>query len=290
MGKKRFAVILSFLLLAGILAGCGRGNATPTDPHAGQVEVSDGNGGTMWIDEAENIPVFGMDASNFSVLNGDVSYSGDGYTLRRGIDVSSYQGDVDWSAVAASGVQFAMIRCGWRGYSGGTVNEDDHFRQNIEGALAAGLQVGIYFYSQAVNVYEAAEEAVYTVNLIRGYDVTLPVFFDWEHVIADNVRTSGMTGEEVTDCCLEFCRIIQAAGYTSGVYAYLNLAYYTYDLDELADQVLWISDPSSQPDFYYDHAYWQYSCSGSVSGISGDVDLDVMYVKTSYDAQPTQVP
>jgi len=295
MKKKRlFIIILSIFLLIGILTSCvsrrDEQEATSADPHAGQVEVPDGNGGTMWVDKAKNIPAFGMDASKFTVSNGDVSYTGDGYTLRRGIDVSSYQGDVDWKAVASSGIQFAMIRCGWRGYSGGSVNEDDHFKQNIQGALAAGLDVGVYFYSQAVNVYEAAEEAVYTVNLIRNYHVTLPVFFDWEHVSADNVRTSGMTGEEITACCREFCQIVKAAGYTPGVYSYLNLAYFTYDLDKLAGQTLWISDPSSRPDFYYEHAYWQYSIAGSIPGISADVDLDVMFIKTSSGTQSAQTP
>ena len=287
--KKICLILLVICLLFATACEQPTEEPEPTiDPHEGEIQVSDGNGGLMWVPEAENLTPFAPEAELFSVTDGDVGYSGDGWTLRRGIDVSSYQGDIDWQAVADSGVSFAIIRCAWRGYTSGTLNVDDRFHQNIEGALAAGLDVGIYIYSQAINVYEAAEEAIFTVDLIRDYEVSLPVFFDWELPSGTDVRTENVDGTTLTDCCLEFCRLIESAGYTPGVYTYINLAYFKYELNRLDGLTIWMANPGSQPTFYYDYTYWQYSFTGNVPGIEGETDLDVMFIplKTEPAAEP----
>lgn len=287
MKKRILSFIAALALLVSCLTACGRKSQEPSqpmetpDPHEGMIEVSDGSGGTMWVNEAPELTPFALDISAFSVTNGIAAYSGEDCSLMRGIDVSDHQGDIDWQAVAASGVEFAVIRCGWRGYGGGSLNEDGCFRQNIEGAQRAGLKVGVYFFSQAVNLVEAAEEAVYTVSLLEGYSLDLPVFFDWEFIGTEPARTDDVDGGTVTDAALEFCRLMESAGYDSGVYAYLNLAYRTYELNRLKDVTIWMGDPGTWPEFYYEHSYWQYSVTGDVPGIEGDVDLDVMYCRSA---------
>ncbi len=288
--KKRILSCFAVLMLtASLLSGCAQETqeASPTaapsptpDPHAGMVEVTDGAGGLMWVDEVENLEVFPMDRALFSVEDGRAAYAGEDYDLRLGVDVSDHQGEIDWQAVADAGVEFAILRCGWRGYSAGGLNEDATFRQNIEGAQAAGLDVGVYFFSQAISMAEAAEEALYTLKLLEGYELQLPVFFDWEKIGTDAARTDDVPGETVTAACLEYCRLIQSEGYDAGVYMYLNLAYYTYDLEQFAGMTIWMGDPGSAPEFYYDHDYWQYTFTGSVPGIEGEVDMDVLYRPT----------
>ena len=301
MKKRVFCILMSAALLLAAVSGCtSREQPTPTpiptatptpDPHAGMVEVPDGNGGTIWIVESKLLEPFAADTSAFAVSDTAAVYNGAGLSLVRGIDVSDHQGEIDWTAVAASGVKFAMIRCGWRGYSGGSLNEDSRFRENIEGALAAGLEVGVYFFSQSVSVIEAAEEAVYTAKLLADYEITLPVFYDWEFIGTDSARTDGMDGELLTDCTLEYCRLIESAGYTPGVYTNLHVAYNYYDLDALDGLAFWYAGPGDKPLYYYDHDFWQYSFTGTVPGIEGDVDLDVMYVRDgaiAVDGEATQ--
>ena len=291
MKKRILSVFAAALLAAAVFTGSGRGENAPSfsatapptptvDPHEGQVEVTNGNGGTMWVELVEELPAFTMDRSKFSVSDGTARYDGAGYTLKKGIDVSDHQKEIDWQAVADAGVEFAILRCGWRGYTAGGLNEDAQFRRNIEGAHAVGLDVGVYFFSQATTAEEGAEEARLTLDILQGYTLELPVYFDWETVEADDARTNGISGTVVTDACLEFCRIIKEGGYTPGAYTYLNLGYYTYELERLAGLTIWLGDPGSAPEFYYEHDIWQYSFTGSVPGIEGDVDMNVMYIPT----------
>ena len=293
MKKRILSFFAAAMLAAALLSGCAqKQEVSPTsapmptpDPHEGMVEVSDGAGGTMWVDEIENLAVFPLDQSLFSVENGRADYAGADCALRLGVDVSDHQSEIDWQAVADSGVEFAIIRCGWRGYSAGGLNEDADFRRNIEGAQAAGLDVGVYFFSQAVSIAEAAEEALYTLELLEGYDLQLPVFFDWEKIGTDAARTDEVPGETVTAACLEYCRLIESEGYDAGVYMYLNLAYFTYDLEQFAGITIWMGDPGYAPEFYYDHDYWQYSFTGAVPGIEGEVDMDAIYQRTEPEAR-----
>lgn len=306
---KRLFILLfaAALLLAALLPGCSKTEPAPTespsytsppmpteDPHLGETEVLDGMGGTMWVPEATNIAPFGLEPTDFTVVDQIPSYTGqEQLTMRRGIDVSDHQLQIDWQQVAACGIDFAIIRCGWRSYGSGTLNEDSRFRENIQGALDAGLDVGVYFFSQALNIVEAAEEAVYALHLIEGYNVTLPVFYDWEPMPYDGSRTSNVDGSVVTACCLEFCELVEAAGYEPSVYGYNMLYYYTYDMKQLEGVTLWIADPGTKPIFYFDHDFWQYSYTGSVPGITVDVDLDAMYVRDGVEPvyrYPTPTP
>ncbi len=288
MKRRLFTIILLLTVLVLSMTGCRGGEPEPTptpvptatpDPHEGEVAVPDGFGGTRWVKDAPDLRLFPYYYDDFTVTDQIPQYSKEGLTLRRGIDVSEHQQDIDWQQVAASGVEFAIIRCGYRTLEQGEVREDARFREYIQGALDAGLEVGVYFFSQALNIVEAAEEAVFTLHCIEGYNVTLPVFFDWEFMGADyNARTDGMDGRTLTDCCLEFAHLVRAGGHEPGMYCYLNLAYDTYELNDLTGLTLWMGDPGTRPIFYFDHSFWQYSFTGTVPGIEVDVDLDAMYI------------
>lgn len=294
MKTRILSLFAAAVLLLGLLAGCGKAEPesevspeveVTADPHEGMIEVTDGAGGSMWVDEAEALTPFPLDRYAFSVTDGVVSYAKDGCRLMRGVDVSDYQHEIDWQAVAASGIEFAMIRIGWRGYSGGTINADTRYRENIEGAQAAGLKVGAYYFSQAVSVVEAAEEAVHTVKLLEGLHLDLPVFYDWEIIGTEPARTDDMDAGLVTACCLEYCRLLESEGIAAGVYSYIPVVYLKYNLNSLQGLEVWMGDPGNFPEFYYDHSIWQYSFTGSVPGIEGDVDLDVMYEITEPDGE-----
>ncbi len=292
MKTRILSLFAAAALLVCLLAGC-RGTrepeATPepeptVDPHEGMIEVTNGAGGTMWVDEAEALTPFSLDRYSFSVTDGVVTYTRDNGSVIHGVDVSEYQHDIDWEAVAASGVEFALIRVGWRGYGGGTLNPDELYRQNIEGAQAAGLKVGAYFFSQAISIMEAAEEAVYTAELLKDYTLELPVYFDWEKIGVEPARTDDVDPDTVTACCVEFCRLLASEGFDTGVYSYIPDIYTHYRLDDLQGLSFWVGDPGNWPEFYYEHSIWQYAFTGSVPGIDGEVDQDVMYVVTA-DAQ-----
>ena len=209
--------------------------------------------------------------------NGWITYEKNGRKALTGIDVSVYQGAIDWEAVAQSGVEFAIIRLGYRGYSQGAIQLDRNFEQNMRGALEAGLDVGVYFFSQATTVLEAEEEADFVLENLRGYPITFPVVFDWEFVTADQARTHEMEGEALTDCALAFCELVATAGYTPMVYFNQDIGYFYYQLDELDQYPFWLAEYDSKPDFFYDFEIWQYTHTGTVPGIQGSVDLNLAF-------------
>ena len=273
---KRGAALVLVGLVALFLCACGA--QVYIDPHVGMVSVSDGRGGEMWVKRYENIPASSFSADEFYSDGTYIDYDGKQYRALRGIDVSEHQGVIDWQAVRDDGVEFAIIRAGYRGYSAGELFEDSFFRTNIEGAKAAGLKVGIYFFSQAVDRLEATEEAEYLLSIIVDYDLDMPVFFDWEKVAeVGETRVDEVDGTTITDCCLAFCSTIESAGHTAGVYFYRSLGYYDYELDRLTNLVFWVGAPGDTPDFYYRHAMWQYSFTGTVGGIACGTDLNLLF-------------
>ena len=194
-----------------------------------------------------------------------------------GIDVSYYQGDIDWEKVASSGIQFAMVRLGYRGYGEeGKLVEDKLAFQNIEGALDAGLKVGIYFFSQAITVEEAVEEAEFVLERIEGYDITMPVVFDWEY-ISEEARTAKMDRRTLTDCYKAFCDKIAEAGYTPMSYFNTYQSRQLMYLHELEEYPFWLALYSDRMTFPYRFEMWQYTDSGTVPGIEGKVDINLFF-------------
>ncbi len=217
------------------------------------------------------------DPDAFTLRNGRTVYLDSTLPVRYGIDVSRYQGEIDWAKVAADGIGFAFIRCGYRSYTKGTLNEDEYFVRNIRGALENGIEVGVYFFSQALNVSEAMEELDYVLALITGWDVTLPVVFDWEQMLNAGSRTKSPNWPAVTDCIIAFCDGVTAAGYTPMAYFNPSLAYLHLDLARLERFPKWLAHYVDVTNYQYDYQMWQYGCSGYVSGISGRVDMDILF-------------
>ena len=225
----------------------------------------------------EGMPLNPYERAGFTVdSRGRVSYEWDGSRARTGIDVSAYQGEIDWPAVAADGIEFAILRLGYRGYTEGGLFMDQTFEANLQGALDAGLDVGVYFFSQAITPQEAEAEASFVLNAIGDRNVAYPIAFDWESISPGNsARTDGLDNDTLTQCANAFCAKIRGAGHTPAVYFNQTQGYLRYDLRELTGYTLWLAEYDSDPDFYYHFDLWQYSHTGRVNGIQGDVDLDL---------------
>lgn len=229
----------------------------------------------------EDVPVNSYDPEGFSKdENGYITYTEDGVYVTKGVDVSVHQGTIDWQQVADAGFDFAMIRVGYRGYGmEGNMRGDTQFLNNVQGALNAGLDVGIYYFSQAVTVEEARQEAAYVIEQIAPYDITYPVVFDWERQNYAGSRTQTIPDTDLL-CSMAnaFCADIEAAGYEAMIYFYQSLAYNNLDLSQL-DYPFWLAQYTDYPSFYYDFDMWQYTSSGKVPGISGNVDLNLRFFR-----------
>lgn len=243
----------------------------------GEVDFLDAHGDLykMFIDP--EVSPHPYDVSLFSNDGTICSYEDDNYTSRRGIDISSFQGDIDWQAVADSGIEFVFLRLGYRGYGPeGSLHEDEKFSEYITGAQAAGLDVGAYFFSQAVNEAEAIEEAEFCIDVLWPYELQLPMVFDAENINHDVARTDNVSGEQFTKNAVAFCeRILQEGYYQTAIYSNLKWEAFVYDLEALKNYQIWYADYEKRPQTPYNFTWWQYSEKGSVPGISGKVDLDI---------------
>lgn len=275
--KKRVLPIFLAAVLLGIAALLllARANKPPQDE---SVPVNDGTG-TIWIRPDPALPVNSMSVTDFFRQDGVVTYNGESYTACQGVDVSDWQNEIQWQLVADSGIDFAVIRCGYRSYGIGELRIDNQFEANYTGAGSAGLRRGVYFFSQAVSVKEAQEEAAYVLQLLQDKPLELPVFYDWEPVSDPEGRANNVSGEIVTDCAAAFCKIIADSGRTAGVYFNKQIGYHTYDLSPLKDYTFWVADLGSHPSFYYHAALWQYDHKGTVSGIHTAADRNLLFEK-----------
>lgn len=247
----------------------------PEPDHTGQIQYN-----KYWLDILEDVPLNEYNPNLFYRSNGFTLYETTKYRCETGVDVSVYQGNIDWEKVKDSGVDFAIIRVGGRGWgSEGNLFADKHFEKNIEGALAAGLPVGVYFFSQAITEEEALEEANYTLDQIKQYDITYPVVFDWERIGGSETRTYGLSTEKLCSLANLFCQTIEDAGYKPMIYFNSYCGYVKYDLSEIMQYELWFAQYSSTPSFYYNFQMWQYTSSGQVNGIPGKVDLNLYWIK-----------
>ena len=245
------AIILSVLLISVLVSGCAwhrEGNRIPDIPRSNLKEAD-----------------FGQDEK------GRAAYPG----ALLGVDVSSHQQEIDWDRVKADGVDFAIIRIGFRGNTEGGLNVDSAFAKNYVEARKAGLLVGVYFYSQAVTKAEAGEEAAFVLKTLDGVPLDLPVFFDWEEVAKG--RTGGRATSDVSDWAAAFCEAVEAGGYRAGAYFNQRYGYSIMRLERLTAWSFWIAEYSSYQSFDYRTDFWQFTGSGHVDGIKTVVDMDLMY-------------
>jgi len=231
--------------------------------------------------------------SDGAVVVGSFYYNGESYTSNQegivnelngppgsrvlGIDVSYAQGAIDWNRVAKAGIKFAIIRAAFRGYGTGRIVADEWFERNIKGATAAGIKVGVYFFSQAVNEKEGAEEADYIVNQIRNYKVTLPVVIDTEYVSDSRARGNLISKEIRTAAVKAFCDRSFQRGYTPMIYASTSWLNNQLDMSKLSSYKVWVAQYYSRVTYNGKYQCWQYSSSGSVDGISNRVDMNYWY-------------
>ena len=228
---------------------------------------------------------------DFHWENGRLVYDGRAFKTRFGIDVSAYQNrasgeskTIDWDAVRDDGVDFVMVRVGYRGTGqAGTLNQDEFYAQNIDGAMAAGLETGVYFFAQAITVEEAIEEADFVIELLRDHEIDGPVAYDWE-MHDSTYRVYGTSPEMATACAIAFCERIKEAGYTPMIYAGQYVSYIKYDQGAISQYLSWYpeykSDKSEKlyPTFYYQMDYWQFSSNCYVNGIGGRVDGNLQFI------------
>lgn len=193
----------------------------------------------------------------------------------KGIDVSKHQDSINWKKVASDGVSYAFIRGGYRGYSEGKLMEDEFFVDNIEGALDNDIDVGVYFYTQAMTEEEAVEEAEFLLDLLEPYDITYPVVLDLEDPESASARTANMTKEEHTKAAIAFLETVKKAGYTPMVYGNLKTFMLMLDIEQLEEYDKWFAYYNAPVYFPYEFTIWQYSSKGSIDGIKGDVDMNV---------------
>ena len=233
-----------------------------------------------FVEIDESLPPANFENENIIASEGFLEYKVDGQTQSvKGIDVSKFQGDIDWQKVADSGVKYAMIRLGLRGYETGKLVTDENFKANVEGATAAGIDVGVYFFTQAINPAEAREEAEYVLNEINGYNITYPVAIDVEDLYNNKARSYNQSKESRTECAIAFMDAIKAAGYNPAIYGNLNTFTKLVEINKLGDYDKWFALYDTQIYFPYEITVWQYSDKGRIDGIDGDVDLNITFPK-----------
>lgn len=286
--KKTYLAVLAVLIVVLIIvAAVTLARGPRTSP--AQVLSNDAAEGTMVIDDINDgnltIPKYDIATSahyktdQFVEENGVITYKGGESAL--GISVNQNMGDVDWAKVKESGVEFAMIRAGYRETKKGRIVPDANFEANMKGAADAGIQVGVYFFSQAVTDAEADEEISFVLQQIQGYQVTYPIAIDWEFkrnsdgTIDDTTRTAACTGEQITGFINTFCNKASKAGFTACYFADKTMGYEELDLSKLSSYDLWYGEYKSRPSFYYDFKMWQYTDKGSVAGIEKEVPINI---------------
>lgn len=254
------------------------------------------SGETIEVDPED--PLYEIMMSSTMVLDGAWSdmasfknytpRSVEGETVVPGIDVSAWQGTIKWDQVAASGVEFVILRGAYRGTSTGALGRDSQFYTYIKGAKEAGLKVGVYIYSQAITVEEGIEEANYLLNLVKGYEIDLPLVIDYEYFnTSGRLYNAKLSRREATDICLAFCETVEAAGYDSMVYANASMLSDNLYCSEL--ERVWLAHYTKKTDYSGEYEYWQCSQYGSVSGIAGNVDMDFWF-RVEEEELPTATP
>lgn len=264
------AAILIISVIASILSRCG--NEESEGP---EISAEDSVIGWETIPEEYIVPANKYDSAKF-IQNGNfMTYEDENYTSEQGIDVSDHNETVDWKAVKDQGITFAYIRAGYRGYTEGGLIPDQLFDQNMRGALDNGIKVGVYFFSQAINEEEAREEARFVLDKIKGYHLTLPIFYDPEFITSDNARTKDLDYAQFTANTIAFCDTIRDAGYAPGIYCNKEWQDKVLDMSQFEDITTWFAGYSEKPQSQYHFEYWQYTHTAKIDGFPDGVTVDM---------------
>ena len=284
-------VIVSLILVIGLTAGTIYGvfSLINMNNNTGET-VATSNGEPVTINDSvmgdiDLTPAKGAEINTYSAENlvtednGLPAYYQDGKKISHiGIDLSEYQGEVDFEKAKAAGVEFVMLRIGGRFYGDkGTVYEDGAFDSYYQQAKAAGIKVGAYFFSQAVSAADAVEEAEFVVKKLGGKKLDYPIAFDWENIADDEARTDNVNGSELTTIAEAFCNKVIESGYKAIVYANSAQMFIMYDFETMKDYDFWLADYREFPTMYYKFDMWQYATDGTVDGIEGSVDMNLSF-------------
>ena len=245
----------------------------------GYIAITDDNGRKKYYEILSDVPKNDYDFENDLINeNGVLTYKNNRRESIKGVDLSKYNGSVDFNKLKENGVGFAMLRLGSRGYGTGKISLDERFVEYAQNAQLAGIQIGAYFYSQAINENEAVEEANYIVGAVSGFNVKYPIAIDVEHVSGDEARTDKLTSEERTAIVKSFCDTVKGFGYKPVIYATKDMLVAGLDLEDLTDYDVWLSDDSVPTDYPYRFSMWQYNRRGHIDGITGDIDFDMSFI------------
>ncbi len=259
------AVVLALLMLTALILAC-----LPSAPEAPRETTEAPTTETEFIPETNP-----YSPTDFTVVGDEIICITD--DAAKGIDVSQHQGDIDWQQVRASGIEFVILRVGGRGWGqAGTLYIDDRAQEYYAGAKAAGLKVGAYFFSQAISPEEAREEARFALQQMDGWELDLPVAFDWEY-IGEEARTANMDQDTLTQCVVAFCDEIEKNGKETMLYTNPHHAGVGLDLEALDGMNVWIALYSEEMSYPYYITAWQYTDSGKVPGIEGNVDINLYF-------------
>lgn len=254
----------------------------PPSEDGKHTKIINDNGEEEWVKINNKIEKHQYDFTNLASQSQLMKYYKDGKACSFvGVDVSKYQEYIDFNKVKKAGIDFCMIRVGARGYGTGQLVVDEYFEDNINNALDAGLDVGVYFFSQAITEEEAMEEANLVIEKIKDYDITYPVAFDMEYIENDTSRVEQLDKSQKTAVTRAFLDTIRNAGYTPMVYGKKEWLIQKVELVLLSEYDIWLSQYEDIPDYPYKFSMWQYSNKGTVDGISGKVDLNISFIDFS---------
>lgn len=261
---------------------------------AGQkILLSDDTFGQIWLPVLSDVPLSTHPLDKMQMLGNGRMISLDetgNLNALTGIDISAHNTVTDWNAIKADGIDFVMLRAGYRAYGVGTgkLYKDDKFRQYYRAAKDAGLLVGAYFFSQAITEEEAVEEAILTAEMLEGCELDFPVAFDWELIFhdKDGARTDNVPVDTLTDCVLAYCQNLESFGYKTMIYQNKRTTLFKLDMPRLKDYPFWLAEYGDGPTYVYDYDMWQYACDGTVAGIEGKVDLNLCFRDFSQEGAP----
>lgn len=253
-----------------------------TDGKHTLVKAADGT--EEWVLISPYLKKNTYDFTNLSESANIRKYTENGKKISRiGVNISKHSSSVNFKSMKSAGIDYVMLRVGARGYGTGQISLDDNFVKNIEDAIEAGLDIGVYFYSQAINQDEAVQEANFVVQNLEPYKahINYPVAFDMENVANDRARIDGLSRDDKTAVTAAFLSGVQAAGYIPMLYGNKEWLIKNVDLTKLQDYDVWLSDDTDIPDYPYLFTMWQYTATGTVNGVSGDASLNICFVSYS---------
>lgn len=259
----------------------------PTDEEKAKdgkhVLVSYKDGTEEWLEISEKIPLHNYDFTKMKITNGKMTYyEGNKKLSRLGVELSEENGEVDFEALKQSGIDFVMLKVGSRGYETGLIRQDEKFSDNIAAAIDAGLEVGVYFCSQAISAEEAVQEAEFVENALLSYRITYPVAFRMDSIVNDVARTDILDEEQKTQVAEAFLHDMERAGYSVILYGSRDWLLTEILPEELlADTDVWLAEQAAIPEYPYQFKMWEYAGDGSVNGVQGEVNYTISFVDYS---------